>query len=529
MNPLEDEAFRLARDADEALHSEDVHPALTEQLAKPGVELVGIDVALPLDCHRAHFVVVFMLGDPGSLNLDGNRLLDAQGGGLRGARRLIERTLFRADCGFIRGRQLEIELLRRVLGVEAKPQRRIDLEKERLAPRLVKLQAHMPSDGNLIPRANGVRGFGVPAHTPFRAVTKGGVIRALVGHDNEGHGRIGSIVQAEFVATDVERIDSRPFERVFRLEEGGTALEHLVQVEGTEVEHCIDGDVRPLAADDSRHAVHFPEPGLEPVERLVVNEVRLVKNKDVRERDLFRALVAAAELLLDVGCVDERDDPVQGELGANFVVHEEGLSDRTGIGEPRGLHQHIVELVSTLHEVAEHANQVSTHRAADAAVRHLENLLVSVDDERLIDADLPELVFDHGDAFAVFLLQDPVQQGRLAGAEEAGEDRNWYVLRRVHLVLLEQGCEHRNLYVESPCRADLGQVLGVNGVHGFVQLVLELRLIGPQQANHGFDGRAVFFETSQLGDRDRRVIGKAKRFAQCLLDASSLFEVRAAR
>ena len=34
MHPLKDEATRLTREADEALHAEDVHPALTEQFAQ---------------------------------------------------------------------------------------------------------------------------------------------------------------------------------------------------------------------------------------------------------------------------------------------------------------------------------------------------------------------------------------------------------------------------------------------------------------------------------------------------------------
>ena len=295
----------------------------------------------------------------------------------------------------------------------------------------------MLSDRNLFPRANDIRGFGVPPHTPLRTLAKCGVIRALVGYDDQRHRRIGSIGQTEFVASGIERIHTSPLERVFRLEKSGTSAEHLVQIEGTEVEYRIDGDVRPLTADDSRHSVHVPEPGLDPVDRLGVDEVGLVQDKNVRERDLFRAFVASAELLLDVGCVDERDDPVQRELCANLVVHEERLSDRTGIGEPGGLHQHVVELVSALHEVAEYANQVSAHRTADAAVRHLEDFLVSVDDQRLIDADLAKFVFDHGDAFAVFIRQYPVQQGRLAGAKKAGKDRNRYLSLRLHLVLLE--------------------------------------------------------------------------------------------
>ena len=110
-----------------------------------------------------------------------------------------------------------------------------------------------------------------------------------------------------------------------------------------------------------------------------------------------------------MGCIDERDDSVKRELRVKLVVHEERLSDRPGIGQPCGLHQHIVELVAALHEIAEYANQVSAHRAADAAIRHLKDLLVSVDDERLIDADFPILVLDHGNALAVLLTQDPVE------------------------------------------------------------------------------------------------------------------------
>ena len=174
------------------------------------------------------------------------------------------------------------------------------------------------------------------------------------------------------------------------------------------------------------------EPGFQPVEGLAVDEVRLVEHQDVCERDLLRAFVASAELLLDMGGIDERDDPVKRVLLAKLVVHEEGLGDRAGIGEPGGFHQHIVELVAALVEIVEHPNQVSAHRAADAAVRHLEDLLVSVDDEGLIDANFPKLVLDHGNAPSVLLGQDPVEQGRLARAEEAGEDGDGYFASRVH-------------------------------------------------------------------------------------------------
>ena len=289
----------------------------------------------------------------------------------------------------------------------------------------------MPT-GILFARVNVLRRFGVLPYTPLRALTEVGVVCALVGHDDEGHRRIRPVGEAEFVAANVKGIYPGPFEGILRLEEGGTTFEHLVQVESAQVEYSIHGDVGPLAAHDSRHPVHVSEPGFQPVERLAVDEVRLVEHQDVREGDLLRAFVAAAELLLDMGCIDERDDPVKRVFGAKLIVHKERLSHRPGIGEPGGFHQHVVELVAALVEIVEYPNQVSAHRAADATVRHLEDLLVSVDDERLIDANFPKLVLDHGNAPAVLLGQNPVEQGRLARAEEAGEDGNRYFVLRVH-------------------------------------------------------------------------------------------------
>ena len=72
MDALEYETPRVTRNTDEALHSEDVHPTLPEQLAEPGVKLFGVGVAIYLDRDRSHRIVVLVLRDPGSLSLYGN-------------------------------------------------------------------------------------------------------------------------------------------------------------------------------------------------------------------------------------------------------------------------------------------------------------------------------------------------------------------------------------------------------------------------------------------------------------------------
>jgi hypothetical protein len=119
--------------------------------------------------------------------------------------------------------------------------------------------------------------------------------------------------------------------------------------------------------------------------------------------------------------VDHRGDAVELGLGADVLVDEEGLGDGPGSARPRGLDDDRVEAALALHQARTHPDQVAAHRAADAAVVHLEDLFVGADDQVVVDADLAELVDDDGVALAVVLGEDAVEQGGLAGAEVAGE------------------------------------------------------------------------------------------------------------
>ena len=106
----------------------------------------------------------------------------------------------------------------------------------------------------------------------------------------------------------------------------------------------------------------------------------------------------------------------------DILVDEEGLRDRGGIGEAGGLDDDGVELALALHQPLDDADEIAAHRAADAAIVHLEDFLVGADDEVVVDAYLAELVDDDGEFLAVRLGEDAVQERGLAGAEIAGED-----------------------------------------------------------------------------------------------------------
>ena len=113
--------------------------------------------------------------------------------------------------------------------------------------------------------------------------------------------------------------------------------------------------------------------------------------------------------------IDQRDDRIELEFLAQVFVDEECLRHRPRIGQPGGFDQHVVEAIAPLAQLVQHPDQVAAHRAADAAVGGLEDLLLRADHQFVIDGHLAEFVLDDGDALAVLLGKNAIEQRGLAG------------------------------------------------------------------------------------------------------------------
>src|SRR5215469_11968959 len=198
-------------------------------------------------------------------------------------------------------------------------------------------------------------------------------------------------------------------------------LHDAVEVEGIAAEHLRQRNPAALGLVQLGVGVDAADARLHLAERVGLDQIGLVEQDHVGERDLVLRLRRVLEPVLQPFGVCDRDHRVELGLAADIVVHEERLRHRRGVREPRGLDDDGVELALPAHQPVDDAHEVAAHGAADAAVVHLEYFFVGADDEIVVDSDLAEFVDDDGVLLPVRLRQNAVEKRGLAGAEIAGE------------------------------------------------------------------------------------------------------------
>ena len=129
-----------------------------------------------------------------------------------------------------------------------------------------------------------------------------------------------------------------------------------------------------------------------------------------------------AVLEAEVFGVGDSNDGVETEGFAEFGA-EEGQGDGQWVSDAGGFHDDMIELVGAGEDADDAVDQVIVRGAADAAVVELDHVVGAGDDQVVVDADVAELVDEDGGADALAVGEDVVDQGGLATAEEASDQR----------------------------------------------------------------------------------------------------------
>ena len=141
-------------------------------------------------------------------------------------------------------------------------------------------------------------------------------------------------------------------------------------------------------------------------------------------------VTSSMELVVHARAVHYGDDVVQGQRGMPAVAAlvaevRDGVGNRDRLADARRLDDDVVE-VARVGNLAELAGEVVGERAAEAPVRHGDEVAVYLGepallDERGVHVDLADVVDDDGGTDALLILKDVVEKRGLAGPEVAGE------------------------------------------------------------------------------------------------------------
>ena len=140
----------------------------------------------------------------------------------------------------------------------------------------------------------------------------------------------------------------------------------------------------------------------------------------------------AAIVAQEIGRIDQRDHAVNardvGKRNAIFILEGEGLRHRHRLRNSGRLDQQRIK-APFFRQLSHFQHQVLAQRAADASVRHLNELFLGLRKRGIsaaqglgIDIHLAHVVDDDRDLEAIAVFQDMVEQGSFAGPKEAGKD-----------------------------------------------------------------------------------------------------------
>ena len=157
------------------------------------------------------------------------------------------------------------------------------------------------------------------------------------------------------------------------------------------------------------------------------NEVALGDHETVRDRDLARALAAPAQSLIAIDRVDHRRHAGEREALAKGRVAEQRVQDRRRLGDAGGFENDPVERrkrarFAPRQNVAERVDQVAAQGATDAAAADQDRVAAEPLIQKMIEADLADLVDDDERIGKFARSQQAIDERGFACAEKARDD-----------------------------------------------------------------------------------------------------------
>ena len=173
--------------------------------------------------------------------------------------------------------------------------------------------------------------------------------------------------------------------------------------------------------------VHVLQTVHERIGLLRAHQIGFADENLVSKAHLTARFLAVIELLGGVFGIHQGQDGIEQKALGNLVVHEKSLRHGARIGQAGGFDHHALKVQQAFAlfggQQLQGRAQVFADGAADAAIAHLNDLLVGVAHQNVVvDVFFAKLVLNDRDFLPVRFLQHALEQGGFARPQKTGED-----------------------------------------------------------------------------------------------------------
>src|SRR4051794_11478422 len=124
--------------------------------------------------------------------------------------------------------------------------------------------------------------------------------------------------------------------------------------------------------------------------------------------------------------IDKRYYGIEIERGRNLLIGHQSLNYRDRIREPGRFDQHAIKawhqaVLAFPISIGEGIDEITPHRATQAAVRKQAHVFTRRRDEQMINADFTEFIDDDKTVREFRVLQQMIQERRLTAAQKPGD------------------------------------------------------------------------------------------------------------
>jgi hypothetical protein len=171
-------------------------------------------------------------------------------------------------------------------------------------------------------------------------------------------------------------------------------------------------------------------PPFDPLPHSWFGEIALGQQEAVGHRGLLHRLGLLVEGEGAVDGIDRRYDAIEHVARRNDRIGHQGVQDRRGVRETGRLDRDAGEIRDLAFDPIDKQggqgiDNIAADCAAEAAAVEQHDILARAFDEKMIEANLAELVNDNRCCRHARLFQHVIEYGRLAAAEKTGQQGHW--------------------------------------------------------------------------------------------------------